>query len=165
MRAEAESTVSVVPRDVSYTVHRILAVPDDAFQRDVAVIFAHGTRRTGDTWAVGARTRSDGDLVGEIRTVGGGQEHAANAALKWIREHCASNGFEVLRVENLNDQYSEDQRPHAALIRFLITRPSAPEVSEWGLPKSPQPGSGNSHEAAQRSPWPRSDSPGHRRAT
>ncbi|WP_406306757.1 hypothetical protein OHA61_37100 [Streptomyces sp. NBC_00885] len=82
----------------------------------MAVLFAHGTRG-GDTWAIGAQIRPDGDLLGEITAVGRGQEHASDAALTWIRSHCASNGFEILRVENFNDQYPEAQRPYFALVR------------------------------------------------
>ncbi|MGP8301959.1 tyrosine-type recombinase/integrase [Streptomyces inhibens] len=139
MRAEAESTLSVVPREVSYDVHRALDISDDVFQGDVAVIFAHGARCTGNTWVIGAQTRPGSPLLGEIRTVGRGQEHAGNAALKWIRDHCASQGLEILRIENLNDQYPEDQREHFALLRFFIARPEGPDISEWGRSEGPGP--------------------------
>ncbi|MET7718572.1 hypothetical protein [Streptomyces sp. NPDC005407] len=150
MRAEAESTFSVVPREVSYDVHRALDIPDDAFQGDVAVIFAHGARHTGNTWVVGAQTGPDSPMLGEIRTVGRGQEHAANAALKWIRDHCASQGLEVLRIENLNDEYPEDQRKDFALLRFFIARAEGPDVSQWGPTKAPSPRSSGSRGRAGR---------------
>ncbi|MET8613393.1 tyrosine-type recombinase/integrase [Streptomyces sp. SCPE 10] len=118
MRAEAESTMTVVPRGVSYEVRSPLVIPDGAWQGDVATIFAHGTLQPGSTWAIGAQTRPGTDLLGEIRTKGHGQEHAANAALEWIREHCTSNGLELVWVENLNDRYAEDQKRYFSLLRF-----------------------------------------------
>ncbi|MET8677025.1 tyrosine-type recombinase/integrase [Streptomyces sp. NPDC004647] len=139
MRAEAESTLSVVPRNVSYDVRRTLRIPDDAFQADVAVIFAHGARQSGNTWGIGAQTRPDSEPLGKIRTVGRGQEHAADAALKWIREHCTDHDLEILRVENLNDQYPEEQREHFSLLRFTIARSAGPDICGWGLPQDSGP--------------------------
>jgi AcrR family transcriptional regulator len=59
-----------------------------------------------------------------------------------IREHCASKGLEVVRVENLNDQHPEDRRPGFSLVRFMIARPEAPDTDEWTLPQGLPPGSG-----------------------
>ncbi|WP_330340196.1 tyrosine-type recombinase/integrase [Streptomyces sp. NBC_00557] len=141
MRAEAESMMTVVPREVSYEIHSPLVIPDDAWHGDVATIFAHGALQTGSTWAIGAQTRPGTDLLGEIRTKGHGQEHAANAALEWIRMHCASNGLELVRVENLNERYPEDQRPYFSLLRFMIARSEAPGIDGWGLPQGLPSGS------------------------
>lgn len=66
-RREAESITSAIPRQVSYDVRQSLDIPSDAF-RDVAVIYAHGIRCSGSHWAIGAQTRHDGGLLGEIRT-------------------------------------------------------------------------------------------------
>lgn len=105
---------------------------------------------TRETRGWSERRRAKSPLLGEIHTVGRGQEHAADAALKWIRGHCASQGLEILRVEDLNDQYPEDQRPHFAWLRFFITRPERPDVSQWGVPASPSPRSGGSRSRAYR---------------
>ncbi|MFI0769454.1 tyrosine-type recombinase/integrase [Streptomyces sp. NPDC021218] len=147
MRTEAESTLSVVPREVAYDVQQELEIPKEAFQGDVAVIFAHGARDTGNTWVVATQTGPQRPLLGGIRTVGRGQEHAADAALKWVRDHCADRELEILRIQNLNDQYPEDQRPHFALLRFFIARPDGPDVSQWGPPAGPntRPGSSRGH--------------------
>ncbi|MFD0650031.1 tyrosine-type recombinase/integrase [Streptomyces malaysiensis subsp. malaysiensis] len=147
MRTEAESTLSVVPREVAYDVQQELEISNEAFQGDVAVIFAHGARDTENTWVVGAQTGPQCPLLGEIRTVGRGQEHAADAALKWVRGHCADREMEILRIQNLSDQYPEDQRPHFALLRFFIARPDGPDVSRWGPSAGPstRPGSSRGH--------------------
>jgi integrase len=139
MCAEAESTLSVVPRVVSYDVRRALRIPGDAFQNDMAVIFAHGARRSGHTWDIGAQTRPGSAVLGKIRTVGRGQEHAADAALQWIREHCAIKALEILRVENLNDQYPQEQREGLSLLRFILARSEGPNISGWGIPDGPTP--------------------------
>jgi integrase len=144
MRAEAESTLAVVPRAVSYEVRRTLLVPNAVFQGDIAVFFASGANITGTTWTIGAQTRPDSKLFGRINTVGRDQGHAADAALQWVREHCASEGLEILRVENLNDQFSEEQREHFSLLRFTIARTAGPDVSGWGLPPTPTPRSDSS---------------------
>ncbi|MFF1475588.1 tyrosine-type recombinase/integrase [Streptomyces mirabilis] len=49
MRTEAESTLSVVPREVAYDVHQKLEISPNAFRGNVAVLFAHGARYTGNT--------------------------------------------------------------------------------------------------------------------
>ncbi|WP_097282154.1 tyrosine-type recombinase/integrase [Streptomyces sp. OK228] len=56
MRTEAESTLSVVPREVAYDVHQQREISPNAFRGNVAVLFAHGARYTGSTWVVGAQT-------------------------------------------------------------------------------------------------------------
>jgi hypothetical protein len=50
MRAEAESVISVVPREVSYKVHTPLEIPETTWQGDLAVFFAHGARQAGEDW-------------------------------------------------------------------------------------------------------------------
>lgn len=82
MRAEAESVMAVVPRDVPFQVRTPLMIPETAWQNDVVVFFAHGARQSGDTWAVGAQTRPDSELLGMITLAGRGQDDAANAAVK-----------------------------------------------------------------------------------
>ncbi|MGP3926979.1 hypothetical protein [Streptomyces sp. 8N616] len=111
-----------------------LDIPSQAFRDDVVVLNAHGARYSGGRWVIGAKTRHDGDLLGEPRTAGG-PEHATNAATKWIRDHCASEGLEVFRVDNLNDQYPEDERPQFTLIRFFVDRAMGTAPEGW----SPQP--------------------------
>lgn len=66
MRAEAESIIAVVPRDVPFEVRTPLEIPETAWQNDIAVFFAHGARQSGGTWAVGAQTQPDSDLLGMI---------------------------------------------------------------------------------------------------
>lgn len=134
MRAEAESVMAVVPRDIAFDVRAPLEIPETAWQGDLAVLFAHGARQSGDTWAVGAQPRPDSDLVGLVTLAGRGQEDAANAAVKWIRDHCAANDLELVRVENFNDRYPEEQRSDFSLTRFTVSRSQAPGPEGWALP-------------------------------
>ncbi|UGY91303.1 tyrosine-type recombinase/integrase [Streptomyces gobiensis] len=149
-RREAESITSAIPRDVSYDVRQRLEIPSDAFRDDVAVIYAHGARYSGSRWSIGVKTRHDGDLLGEIRTTGRGPEHATNAAIKWIRDHCASAGFEVFRVDNLHDQYPEEERPCFTLVRFFIDRATGTGLEGWS-PRPPAPDDTEAHEQDQKS--------------
>ncbi|WP_274558160.1 tyrosine-type recombinase/integrase [Streptomyces spiramyceticus] len=134
MRAEAESVMSVVPRDIAYEVRTPLKIPEAAWQADVAVFFAHGARRSGDAWAVGAQRQPDSDLLGMITLTGRGQGDAANAAVKWVRDHCAANDLELVRVENFNDRYPEEQQSDFSLTRFTIARSESPGLDNWALP-------------------------------
>ncbi|MGP3947516.1 hypothetical protein [Streptomyces sp. 7N604] len=43
-------------------------------------------------------------------------------------------------MDNLNNEYSEDQRPHFTLIRFFIDRAAGTGLEGWG-PQPPAPGS------------------------
>ncbi|NEW77327.1 tyrosine-type recombinase/integrase [Streptomyces rhizosphaericus] len=134
MRAEAESVMAVVPRDVPFQVRAPLTIPETAWQGDIAIFFVHGARQSGDTWAVGAQTRPDSDLLGMITLAGRGQDDAANAAVKWIRDHCTANDLELVRVENFNDRYPEEQRADFSLTRFAIARSESPGLDGWALP-------------------------------
>ncbi|MEV0438453.1 tyrosine-type recombinase/integrase [Streptomyces spectabilis] len=131
MRAEAEATVAVVPRDVPFEVHRPLEIPGRAFRHDVVALFVHAARYSGGLWVVGAQLRHDSDALGEIRANSKGPEQTCDAAIKWISEHCASNGYELLRMENHSDRYTEDQRPYFALMRFFIARPAGQTVNSF----------------------------------
>lgn len=126
--------MAVVPRDVPYEVDTPLEIPDTAWQNDLAVFFAHGARQSGDTWAVGAQPQPRSDLLGMITLAGRGQDDAANAAVKWIRDHCTANDLELVRVENFNDRYPEEQRADFSLTRFTIARSESPGVDDWALP-------------------------------
>lgn len=134
MRAEAESVMAVVPRNVPFQVRTPLAIPETAWRNDIAVFFAHGVRQSGDTWAVGAQAQPDSGLLGMISLAGRSQDDAANATLKWIRDHCAANDLELVRVENFNDRYPEDQRSDFSLTRFTIARSESPGVAGLTLP-------------------------------
>jgi integrase len=134
MRAEAESVMAVVPRDIPFDIHAPLELPDTAWQDGLAVIFAHGARQSGQTWAIGAQTRPDTDLLGMVELTGRGQDDAANAAIRWIRDHCAANDLELVRVENFNDRYPEEQRPDFSLTRFTVGRAEEPGRDGWSLP-------------------------------
>ncbi|MGD6752057.1 tyrosine-type recombinase/integrase [Streptomyces sp. BH105] len=134
MRAEAESVMAVVPRDIPFQVRTPLALPESAWQNDIAVFFAHGAKQSGDTWAVGAQSQPDSDLLGMIRLAARGQDDAANAAVKWIRDHCAAHELELVRVENFNDRYPEEQRAKFSLTRFTVARSETPEAESWALP-------------------------------
>ncbi|MEV0257763.1 tyrosine-type recombinase/integrase [Streptomyces sp. NPDC050732] len=150
MRAEAESVMAVVPRDVPFQVRTPLSIPEAAWQGDVAVFFTHGARQTGDTWAVGAQIQPGADLLGMITLAGRGQDTAANAAVKWIRDHCAANELELVRVENFNERYSEEQRANFSLTRFTIARSESPDVGVWALPTGLPPAAGRTARRASR---------------
>ncbi|WP_395371380.1 tyrosine-type recombinase/integrase [Streptomyces tubercidicus] len=134
LRAEAESVMAVVPRDVPFEVRTPLVIPERVWQNDVAVFFAHGARQSGDTWAVGVQTQPDTDLLGLITLSGRGQEDAANAAVKWVREDCTANDLELVRVENFNDRYPEEERTSFSLTRFTVARSESPDLGGWALP-------------------------------
>ncbi|MFE4669974.1 tyrosine-type recombinase/integrase [Streptomyces sp. NPDC056716] len=57
MRAEAESVLTVVPRDAPYEMKTPLEIPETVWQGDIAVFFAHGVRQSTGTWTVGATGR------------------------------------------------------------------------------------------------------------
>jgi hypothetical protein len=134
MRAEAESVMTVVPRNIPFDVRTPLVILEAAWRNDIAVFYAHGARQSGDTWAIGAQTQPGSDLLGMITLTGRGQEDAANAAMKWIRDHCAADDLELVRVENFNDHYPEEQRAAFSLTRFTIARSEPPGVDGWTLP-------------------------------
>ncbi|MFC7817676.1 tyrosine-type recombinase/integrase [Streptomyces sp. NPDC057367] len=134
LRAEAESVMAVVPRDVPFQVRTPLTIPEAAWQNDIAVFFAHGARQSGGTWAIGAQPHPDSDLLGMITLTGRGQDDAANAAVKWVRDHCSASDLELVRVENFNDRYPEEQRADFSLTRFTVARSESPTVEGWALP-------------------------------
>ncbi|MFE4669975.1 hypothetical protein ACFRI7_24530 [Streptomyces sp. NPDC056716] len=73
--------------------------------------------------------------------------------MKWIRGHCAANELELVRVENFNDRYPEEQRSDYSLTRFTITRPEPPGQSGWTLPTGLPPTPGRpSRRKARRPP-------------
>ncbi|MFF2650472.1 tyrosine-type recombinase/integrase [Streptomyces sp. NPDC058045] len=154
MRAEAESVMSVVPRDISYAERTPLEIPETAWQADVAVFFAHGARQSGDTWAVGAQRKPDSDLLGMITLTGRSQGDAANAAVKWVRDHCATNSLELVRVENFNDRYSEEQQSNFSLTRFTVARSESPGRAGFALPTGLPPASRRGRRAQTRRPKP-----------
>ncbi|MEU5030202.1 hypothetical protein [Streptomyces milbemycinicus] len=108
-----------------------MEIPETAWQGDMAVFFAHGARQSGDDWAVRAQTQPDSELLGMVTLAGRGQDDAANAAVKWMRDHCTGNDLELVRIENFNDQYGDDQRKHFSLIRFTVARSEAPSIAGW----------------------------------
>jgi hypothetical protein len=132
MRAEAESVMAVVPRDIPFEERTALTIPESAWQNDIAVFFAHGAQQSGGTWAVGAQSRPGSDLLGTIVLTARGQDDAANAAVKWIRDRRSAN--ELVRVENFNDRYPEEQRAKFSLTRFTVARSEPPAVDGWVLP-------------------------------
>ncbi|MFJ5307424.1 tyrosine-type recombinase/integrase [Streptomyces sp. NPDC088350] len=134
MRAEAESIMAVVPRDIAFDVGTPLEVPEAVWHDGLAVLFAHGARQPEGTWAVGAQTRPDSELLGLVTLAGRGQDDAANAAVRWIRDHCAANELELVRVENFNDRYPEEQRSDFSLTRFTVGRSQDPGPDSWTLP-------------------------------
>ncbi|WP_432252145.1 hypothetical protein [Streptomyces sp. HNM1019] len=69
-----------------------------------------------------------------ITLAGRGQDDSANAAVKWIRGHCTANDLELVRVENFNDRYPEEQRDEFSLTRFTIARSESPGLDVWALP-------------------------------
>ena len=153
MRSEAESTLSVVPRgaDLAFTVEHALKIPDDIFHRDIAVIYAHGASHSG-VWAITAKTTAAGEALGEIRAKGRTPEHAAEAARRWIEDHCANNGLKIARAENLNDEFPEDQRPYFTLTRFLIDRATGADADGWAPPQQPAPTSDSSTVSSEEAP-------------
>jgi integrase len=139
MRAEAESVMAVVPRDIPFEVRTPLEIPESAWQGDIAVFFAHGARQPGDAWAVAAQTQPDSDLLGVITLAGRGQDDTANAAVKWVRDHCTANDLELVRVENFNDLYPKVQRADFALTRFTVARSESPGLDGFALPRGLPP--------------------------
>ncbi len=127
MRAEAESVMAVVPREVPFDVRTPLTIPERAWQGDMAVFFAHGARQSGDTWAVGAQTQPDSDLLGMITLAGRGQDDAANAAVKWIRDHCTANDLELVRRE----LQRPTRRSSDPTSRSRASRSPAPSLRAW----------------------------------
>ncbi|WP_171053099.1 hypothetical protein [Streptomyces marianii] len=69
-----------------------------------------------------------------ITLTGRGQDDAANAAVKWGRGHCSASDLELVRVENFNDRYPEEQRADFSLTRFMVARSESPTVEGWALP-------------------------------
>lgn len=69
-----------------------------------------------------------------VLLTGRGHDNAANAALRRIRDHCAENDVELVRVENFNDHYPEEQRSDFSLTRFSVGRPQDPGPDSWALP-------------------------------
>ncbi|MFJ2247509.1 tyrosine-type recombinase/integrase [Streptomyces sp. NPDC094461] len=134
MRAEAESVMAVVPRDIPFEERTALTIPESAWKNGVAVFFAHGARQSGDTWAVGAQPQPGSDVLGVISLAGRGQDDAANAAVRWIRDHSTTNELELVRVENFNDHYPEEQRTDFSLVRFTVARTESPDAEGWSLP-------------------------------
>ncbi|MFJ6750491.1 hypothetical protein ACIQNI_20225 [Streptomyces sp. NPDC091266] len=123
-----------VPRRVPFEVRNLLEIPEKAWQGDVAVLFAHGARQSDDAWPVGARTHPDSDLLGLITLTCRGQDDAANAAVKWIRDQCAANHLELVRVESFSDRHPHEQRADFSLTRFTIARSESPVLNGWTLP-------------------------------
>ncbi|MFI1830594.1 tyrosine-type recombinase/integrase [Streptomyces sp. NPDC020412] len=135
MRAEAESVMAVVPRDVPYSVRTPLAIPERAWQNGLAVFFTHGARQPDDSWVVGAQAHPDSDLLGVISLVGRGQDDAANGAVKWVKDHCTANDLELVRVESFSALYAEEQRGDFSFTRFTVARSEeAPDLDGWTLP-------------------------------
>ncbi|WP_329317890.1 tyrosine-type recombinase/integrase [Streptomyces sp. NBC_01262] len=153
MRAEAESTLSVVPREtaLAYEVVRPLAIPARIFTHGMAVLFVHGASN-GGLWTIGLRARSKGAVLGEIRATLRTPEQAAAATEKWLQEYCASTGFKVVHVENWNDRLPEEQRSHAILSRVVIDRASGPSAAGWVAPQPPAPDSSGQADSADRPP-------------
>jgi hypothetical protein len=54
--------------------------------------------------------------------------------LKWVRDHCSASDLELVRVENFNDRYPEEQRADFSLTRFTVARSESPTVEAWALP-------------------------------
>ncbi|MFF7613563.1 tyrosine-type recombinase/integrase [Streptomyces lavendulae] len=124
-RAEAESTVAVVPRggELTYTVKKALTIPDSAFAQDVAVLFAHAASYgRGALWAIGVQAAAGGEVFGQIHAEVQAAERAAATAEAWLRTHCAEQGYEVIRTESLADQIPDDQKKTMTLVRLVIDR-------------------------------------------
>ena len=69
-----------------------------------------------------------------IALAGRGEDDAANAAMKWVRDHCTAHELELVRVENVNGRYPEEQRAAFSLTRFTVARSGSPGVEGWTLP-------------------------------
>ncbi|MFE9063397.1 hypothetical protein [Streptomyces violaceusniger] len=54
--------------------------------------------------------------------------------MKWIRGPCTTNDLELVRVENFNDHYPEEQRAEFSLTRCTVTRAQSPGLDDWALP-------------------------------
>ncbi|MGW7523800.1 tyrosine-type recombinase/integrase [Streptomyces sp. NPDC054783] len=150
-RAEAESVMAVVPRDLPFRVRIPLEIPETAWPGGIPVLFAHGARQPGEKRAVGAQTQPDTDLRGVVILAGRGQDDAANAKVKRIRDHRTAHDLELVRVENFNDRYPEDQRADFSLTHFTIARPVSPTLAGRALPTGlPPPASRTARRAPSR---------------
>lgn len=97
--------MAVVPRAVPYEVDTPPKIPEAARQNGLAFFFSHGAPQSRVTWAVGAQPQPGSDLLDMITLVSRDQDDTANAAVKWMRDHCTANDRELVRVENFNDHY------------------------------------------------------------
>ncbi|MER7930178.1 hypothetical protein ABTY96_44930 [Streptomyces sp. NPDC096057] len=76
-----------------------------------------------------------------VTLAGRGRDDAATAAVKWMRDHRAANDLELVRIENFNEQYQEDQRQHFALLRFTVARSETPSIALWASSRPSRLGS------------------------
>ncbi|WP_409236709.1 tyrosine-type recombinase/integrase [Streptomyces sp. PA5.6] len=118
------------PVSLAYETRAALSIPDTLYNSGVAVIYVHGARY-GGKWLLGAQATAKGATLGEIMTAqSSNPDDAVATAGVWVAEHCERAGLELLKADNLNDQYSADQRPYVALARYFVARiPASP--AEW----------------------------------
>lgn len=69
--------------------------------------------------------------------------------MKWTRDRCAANDLELVRVENLNDRYPEEQWTDYSLTRFTVARPESASLNGRALPTGLPP---TATRAARRGP-------------
>ncbi|MEV5876091.1 hypothetical protein AB0L75_18010 [Streptomyces sp. NPDC052101] len=53
--------------------------------------------------------------------------------MKWIRDHCAADGLELVRAENFSERSPEEQRAAFSLARFTVARVIVARVRAPGL--------------------------------
>jgi hypothetical protein len=113
-----------VTGSLTYEINEPLDIPTSAFQGEVAIVFAHGTRYGGQ-WIIVIQFSADGDVLGEIETAASNDPDAAlETATSWIGDYCAAHNMKILKSENLNGQFPPDQAPYFALARIILAHPA-----------------------------------------
>lgn len=128
--AEADATLSVIPREATYSVRKRLTIPESAFQDGLLVLYAHA-HPDGDAWTIAARLRPDSELLGQARTAARDTTQAAAAAQKWLADHAAKNGLVVLRAEHLHEQLPQKVWGSLSLTRFTLSHDGTASLGEW----------------------------------
>ncbi|MFJ2818921.1 hypothetical protein ACIQOU_35370 [Streptomyces sp. NPDC091279] len=124
MRAEAESVMAVVPRDIPFEVRTPLELP-------------------GTIWQDGPLSSSP--TAHDSPTTPGPSAHTpGRTSTSWARSRSSAGArrtpptqpcdLELVRVENFNDLYTEQQRSDFSFTRFTVSRAENPGPDGWELP-------------------------------
>lgn len=99
-----------------------LAIPDGAFQSDVAVVFLHGGRDR-DHWSVGVPQHAAGEVFGRCTVAPMTDRADATWVVQaWFAAKCEQLGLTVLSSEDLSEQYLPAERGRLVLARAVVAR-------------------------------------------